>query len=118
VRRPRRIALDIAQQQLKELAAQPGCTNDGTGLGNPTNWLADLLVMGEDRRPYLVRRLVAYRAGGAGKLCWVSVSAADSTKRLRHPVIREVVTVRPRLPLNVAASLASIRDWNHLDKRG
>ena len=43
------------------------------GVGDPTG--SDLLVMGDDRRPYLVHRFVIARSDGAW-LCWVSVSAA------------------------------------------
>lgn len=98
----RRTASEIAEQQLERLTTDAGNVATDRS-GHHTAALADVLVMGNDQRPYMVRSLVD-RDGIGAQLCWVSVSAAGWTRRLCHPVIRIAVISEPRSEVNTPAT--------------
>jgi hypothetical protein len=93
---PRRVASEIARQHVEELIAQAGCAGAEAGVDHPRMSPADLLVMGADQRPYVVRRFVVSAGDATPPLYWVSVSPADSTHRLRGSVIHMVIANEPR----------------------
>jgi hypothetical protein len=109
----RRTATEIAEQQLEDLTAHAGLCQAASADSSAS--VADLLVMGGDRRPYLVRRLVT-RAGVAGWLCWVSVSDAGWGLWRRQPVVRMAITLPPRPVLNGRAVGSGARAWYDVNK--
>jgi hypothetical protein len=112
----RRTASEIAEQQLEALVEQADCAGADARLDGAVRWLADLLVMGDDGRPYLVGRFVECRAGGASRLYGVSVAAADPSRRPRRPVICTVVAVEPATALNGSGPRPGAKRWSDVDK--
>lgn len=94
--RRRRIATDIAQQQIRTLSAQAGRDPDDLQADiEPAAPVGDILVMGDDGRPYLVKRAVVQRGDGAW-VSWVSVSEAGWGRRRPRPVVGTTITLPPR----------------------
>jgi hypothetical protein len=104
-------ASEVAEQHLEALiiaAANRGPDRSGE---DTVASVTEVLVMGDDQRPYLVRRLVD-RDGRGAQLCWVSVSTAGWTRRPCHPVVRIAVISEPRSEINAPTTMDDPRDVN------
>ncbi|GAA5199743.1 hypothetical protein GCM10023322_76050 [Rugosimonospora acidiphila] len=111
-----RTAAQIAEQQLESLiiaGANEGLDGSGDDSAAP---LTEVLVMGNDQRPYLVRKLLD-RDGGGAQLCWVSVSTAGWTPRWCHPVVRIAVIPEPGSPINAPTTPAGARAGREVNER-
>jgi hypothetical protein len=108
MRHPERTAAEIAEQQLERLIG--GAHDEGPygPDGDLAGSAVDVLVMGDDQRPYLVRRIVDGGRSGS-RLCWVSVSTAGWTPGLCHPVVRVAVVPEPQSVINAPASASAWR---------
>jgi hypothetical protein len=107
-----RTAAEIAELQLEELAARADLDRQAPVVS--TAPVADLLVMGYDQRPYLVRRLVT-RGGHGVWLCWVSVSDAGWGWWPSHPVVRMAITLPPRPAPDEPAVGPRARVWHDIN---
>jgi hypothetical protein len=108
-----RTAKEIAQEQLEKLTAHAGL--DRAAPASFTAAVGDVLVMGDDGRPYLVRTLVT-PSGDAAWLCWVSVSDAGWRPWPRHPVVRMAITLPPRAALDSPAAGPGTRVWRDINE--
>ena len=109
-------ASEVADQHLEALiivAADGGLDRSAEDAAAS---VTEVLVMGDDQRPYLVRRLVDRDRSGA-QLCWVSVSTAGWTGRWCHPVVRIAVIAEPGPEINAPTTPAGASVWRDVDER-